>query len=369
MTLLDREYLSDFFRVLFTLLAFLAILLFAKVFLEFFQEAAEGAELHWGLLFYFCRLPRFFVDTAVVLAAASILWNVARRTRTNELLACLAGGISPVRLAVPFFAGAAIVSLVCLGLTEFVLGGADRAAYYIEQRHIKNKPIERITRNRDILLKWGTERVYVIDSYAPASNEMQYPAIVDMWPGTEVPRQVIHAASATLDERSSLWTFHDATIRGFDQQGRIEHFERQAELHGADIEPPITPRLAEFLDGLDNPDQMNLRELVAYIKLLDAQGKRTSEYRLMMHRKVALPLAAAAVALMICAHMLRPKAYGVLLDLGGGLLLIGLYYGVYFLSWKLGQVEFGLTPALSAWLPNILFAVVGVGMFLRGGIR
>ncbi|MDK2971720.1 MAG: lipopolysaccharide export system permease protein [Candidatus Sumerlaeota bacterium] len=365
MTLLDREFIADFFKIFFTLLALIAVVFFASVLLDYFQDAAEGAGIHWALLLYLCRLPAFLVDSAVVLASASILWNVARRSRTNEILAYLAGGISPLRLALPFLGAALIVAGAALSLSEYVVADAERTGEFIEERWIKNKPIERVTRSEDIFQNWGADRFYVIDSYDPAANTMVEPTIVDMWPGRGAPRSFLHARKAELDEDGAGWTFYNATIRELDETGRITGFRQYEELRDSELEEPLSSRVAEFLGQLDDPEKMNIRQLRRYMMLLDAQGKQFSEYELMMHVRLAMPLAVVVVSLLMCAHVLRPRDHGVFFDFGGGLLLIALYYAAFLLVSRLGKADIGVPPALVAWLPNGIFAVLGIGLFFK----
>jgi lipopolysaccharide export system permease protein len=131
------------------------------------------------------------------------------------------------------------------------------------------------------------------------------------------------------------------------------------------LQEPLPAKVAEFLGALDDPDQMNIRQLARYMMLLDAQGKRFAEYELMMHVRIALPLAVLVVALVVCAHVLRPRDHGVFVDFGGGLLLVALYYALFLVMSRLGKAELGFPPVLVAWVPNALFAMIGIGMFVK----
>lgn len=369
MNLLDREFIGEFFKTFGFLLLFLGIVFLVKIYLDFYDEisllGSQGA--WWALIHFAYRLPRFYVESGVVSVAASILWIVTRKARTNEILAWLSGGIGPARLAIPLIVAAIGISAASLALNEFVVTEADSKADYVEKRWLKNKPEEEITQTGNIYQRGAGGRLYLIDRYDPAMDRMHGPTIIDLHEGEHSPAWILHADVAyPVDARDgSEWEFLNATVRRMDREGRVEEFRHYERVTDRDLGTPMEPRLRSFLSNLGDPERMNVAQLLNYIKLLDAQGKPTREYVLILHTKLALPFAVIVIAVLMCAHVLRPRAQGILVGFGGGLAWIALYYAAFVLCQRLGDAGGAVHPGLAIWLPNVGFGVTGLVMLTR----
>jgi len=128
--------------------------------------------------------------------------------------------------------------------------------------------------------------------------------------------------------------------------------------------------LLELETAQTRPKDMTIAELRASIAKLEA-GERVSgasrnpnEYRLQIHRRVALPFAPLLFALVgvpLAARRTRGgRSWGVLLCVG----LVGAYYGVLTFSSYLA-LGGALPPGVALWIPNALCAVAGVWLLVR----
>src|SRR5690606_5045179 len=128
--------------------------------------------------------------------AASILWIVTRKARNNEILAWMAGGISPKRMALPFMAAAVVITCANLALSEFVLAEAEQKAYYVEKRYLIGKSEEEIIQSENIYQRGAEGRLYLIERYDPVTNRMERPTIIQVHDKTQRPAWILHAAEA-----------------------------------------------------------------------------------------------------------------------------------------------------------------------------
>ncbi|MCB2157001.1 LptF/LptG family permease [bacterium] len=377
MNLIDREFISDFFKALATLVFLVAIVVLIDTLLDNYQEILGGTQhgAYWAFMYYVCSLPKKLVESISIATAAAILWVVTTKARHNEILAYLAGGISPQRLAVPLVGGAVLVAVVAIGLNEMVVAPAEREAEVIERVHIKQKDESVITRNKHIYQRGAGSRIYVIDSFDSATDSMVYPIIIDRHKEVNVPERILQADSARLVQepgKPDHWEFQNATLRTMDTRARITSFQEFGLLSDLDLQakdgmPKMEPNLQKFLSKLDDPDMMNFWQLWEYTNLLDSQGKQVSKLRTTMHMKLALPLATVVIALLMCAHVMRPSSRGVFVGFGGGMAWVIGYYLTLILFQSLGEQGWGLPPSLAAWLPNIAFSVIGIVSLIRGG--
>ncbi len=371
MTLLDREFAREFIKTYLALASMLAILFFVNIVLDLFDDifTAGDHKIQWAILHYLYRLPEFIVQTGVICVATSILWVITKKARQNEILAYLAGGISPQRLSIPFLGMAAIICLGTLMTSEFVTLQANRRAIYIEKVYLKEKDPSTLTRNKNIYQRGSQDRFYIIEAFDSTTDTMVEPTIIDVYPETRAPKWILRAESAKRELDASghnTWKFRHASIREMSTDGKISSFLRKDELFDSELSRPLEPKLEKFLSNLDSPSEMTFLELYEYIRLLDLQGKDTSKYTVELHTKITLPLAIVVIALVICAHVMHPRSIGVVFGFGGGLAWMASYYVVFMLCQKLSEAHLGIPPLATTWLPNVAFGGYGIYSLLKG---
>lgn len=369
MTLLDREFVGDFFRALLVLMCLLALVDLVDVLLSFYDAIFGAVDngLYWVMLFYVCRLPGNLVQAVVFAVAAAILWVVARKSRQNEILAWLAGGISPMRLAVPFLGASLFISILTLAVSEYLVGPAQTQAELIDKQRLNPNAMANASAADNLIFQRGAaNRFYLIESYDSAGEIMNHPVIVQMNKAGTSPQWELSADSANLVAKEGYWRFSEAVLRRFDSDGlRVVGFDTYATVTDKEIALPMEADLQHFLGAKRNPQLMSISDLARYVRLVQSQGKVVTQHVVQLHARLALPLAALVVALVVCGHIIHPRSRGVLVGLGGGLGWVLAYYGIFLLFQSLG--EKGLLPAApSVWVANIVFAVVGVGVLMRG---
>lgn len=367
-SLLDRDLAGDFARTLLSLLGLTAILFFADTLVGWL--GGSGGGVHWMLVYYILRLPTFFLDIAAIATAAAILWVAARKARSNELLAWMAGGITPRRIAAPLVVAALLAALATLVAQETFAYKWRREADNIEEVYQKGKDRSVLARSENIYQRLGKGRIVVIDKFDSAEERMDGLTIIDLFSEAQSPKQIIRAERAVREAgfADGTWRFEDASVRTFDKAGAILSFERRESM-----EFELDPQVARFLSNVDDPEMMTAHDLRGYTKLVDAQGKDSTHLRALLHQKLALPVGIAVVALLMCAHSIGPRALsqatgsamGQVAGFGGGLAWIAAYYGAVVLSRKIGDAGTDVSPALVAWLPNVLFGAWGIFAMAR----
>ncbi len=358
-SLLDRDMAGDFFRTLGALMALMAILFLADTLVGSLGEViGNGVGFHWIMLYYLLRLPSFFIEVLVLAAAAAILWVATRKARLNETLAWMAGGLSPFRISRPLIACSVLLAILSIGANELFAQKARRFAERVEESIIEGKDI---TRSENIYQRGSEDRIYIIESFDSAAERMTEPTVIELYPETRSPRKIVRAVSAELDDRvENKWVFLDATVRKFDENGHLKEYFREGRYR---VE--LEPKLSQFLGKLDDPRTMSMLELRAYIKLIDAQGKDTSQLWMQLHERFALLTGIAIIGLLMCAHGISPKTLGAIAGFGGGLAWIAAWYGVTMLSHEIAEADIGLPPVIVAWFPNVLFGVIGATMIWK----
>lgn len=112
------------------------------------------------------------------------------------------------------------------------------------------------------------------------------------------------------------------------------------------------------------PKDMTIRELKEQIEKLNSQSIETAPLLTQLHQKLALAFSSlvfilVASPLAIITHR-REKA----LNLGFAFLIVVLYY-LLLIGFESLSLQGRLPPALSVWMPNIIFSLLGVTLLAK----
>lgn len=368
MPLIDRDLLRAFIQVFTAVLSLLTVAIFVSVLLEYFNYifGAGESRFGWVVLYFVYTLPSDLLITLPMTASVSVLWVLATKARSNELLACFASGVSPRRLSAPFLWVAFAISVVGLAITEFVAAPAMAQAHRIEKIRIKGRDDTVVSRRDNILQKGRGDRFYAADFYDDREGVMSGVMILDHFPGTAKPKWKLDAESAkiTEDHAGESWNFENARVREYDESGNIVKFTTHDTLLGSELETPVDPHLDRMLSKRTDPDRMGILELRQYLALLRDQGTKHTELAMQWHLKLAMPIATMILILLMCSHSIRPSAKGVVVSFGGGLAwMVGFSVAQIALR-KLGDAEV-LPVMVAAWLPHVLFGAIGFYMLKK----
>ena len=110
-------------------------------------------------------------------------------------------------------------------------------------------------------------------------------------------------------------------------------------------------------------DEMNFVELKRHIKRMRNSGYDTTSLRVSLYEKLAFPAAPIVMLLLGIPFAFRAGRRGSLYGVGIALFLVVLYWASFAVSSALGQ-EGILPPALAAFSPDLLFALLGAYFFL-----
>ena len=370
MLLVDREFLGDFVKAFAGLILLIALLFFVDTLIDYFQRMASLGEqgLLLGFTYYITSLPENMVEAFPVASSAAILWVVLQKARTNEILAYLSGGLSPRRLALPLVAGSVLVGILGVLVAEFVVPRTAGIAWRAD-RLLRGATEQSITQSRNVYQAGAEGRFYMMDAFDYATDVMDNPKIIDVDASTGAPTWMIRAATASLLERRPgelrQWLFTNAVLQRWDSSGELVEHRLAPELWEEDMDRPMEDSLVDFLNMLRREQRMGLLEMSRYIELLESQGKETGVLKAQMHVRLSLPLGAIAIALVLCAHVIRPTSQGVFWGFGGGLAFVVCFYFLFFALKGATEISSQLGPGIGAWATNVLYALLGAVLLWR----
>lgn len=365
---LDRDLVRTFLFVFLGLMVFVQVGIFISFLLNMYSDvfAGEGNKVGWLLLYFILSMPRQIAITIPVVCSIGILWVYTTKARHNEILAYMVAGISPYRLAAPLLIVAGILSVGAYSITELLANDGDAAAERVKRVQIEGRSLDTITRERNVFQKGQQDRFYNIHGFQPMQGKMEMPVIFEMDEEWKHPKWRLEADSAELQE-TDRWVFTNAVYRQFNEKGEVTEFRRAARAVDVDILPvPLEGELTRYLKQRIRPSQMNFMELRDYIQLERLRNRPTYVYQTHMHFNIGIALGCFVMACLMIGHILRPSASTALIGFGGGLVLIGSYYGILLFA-RQAAMTGAIDPALGAYGTNLIFMLLAA--FLLGRKR
>ena len=304
-------------------------------------------------LSYLYWLPdsMFMILPAAVLFAT--VFSIGALTRHSEITAAKASGISFHRFITPIFAGAVIATILGLILGELAPITNKR------RMDILQGTLSTITSDRyNFAYAADRGRVYKIGALHLAVPSIEGIVIERKGKGPDYPSYVISSNNASyrpgkgwLLQKGAMHLLTDS------MQNLTFSFDSLVDRHFT--EPPTQLTLTEKA-----PTDMGFRELGRFITSMERSGADVNELRVERMLKIAIPVTCIVILLFGAPLATSTQRGGAAFGIGLSLATTVIFLMLIQLTKGIGGK--GMIPAdLAAWLPSIIFGVVGVILFAR----
>ena len=124
-------------------------------------------------------------------------------------------------------------------------------------------------------------------------------------------------------------------------------------------------QLDDFTQIQKPVDSMSFLELRAYVQKLQESGHQVGKYIVGLYAKLSFPLIHVIMAVVaIPFALLAPRSGGRAMGIAVAIMISVGYWVVNAMAISFAKADL-LPPLLAAWTANIVFAGLGVGLFLR----
>lgn len=359
MKILTRYIVLEFLQpFLLAVMGFSVIILVIQVFndIHLILEFKPGL---WVTFKYFLFQVPGFLSQAIPLAVLfGVLFSLSRLSKNSELIAMRAGGVSIFLVAVPlFFTGLAVSALSVL-FNEAVVPASNHLTHRTKYLEILKQPEPSANKFRQNISIIGSEnQIYHIGSFDGSTNAMTDVLILQFDNDTHLKSRI---DAKTVKYEDGRWVFYDGYLRAFD--------DTDAEISAQPFDRmpiPLAEKPEDFLKEQKEPQEMNLAELYAYVHQLKRNGSDCHKELVELNRKIAMPFGCVILAILGIPWGWSMKKYsGVVVSFGVCLLVAFFYLGGLQIGQALGNSGV-LSPFLSMWLMNMIFAVVGPVLLIR----
>jgi lipopolysaccharide export system permease protein len=295
---------------------------------------------------------------AACLLASVVTFSILNKH--HETVAMRAHGISPLRLTRPLFLVGGIVCLMLIMAQEYVLPYTNQACNRIWRtriQRVKTDPRLGLFKKGQIWYR-SAQRIWSAQTSVPLEQRLLGVTIYTL-DAQGVIRERYDAAEARHDEQG--WILLQGIRRTFNAAGMFAGLpETFTEYRVAFPERP------EEISALrKEPEEMSLRETLAYAHALRRQGLADPRYLVEFHGKLAyavLCIIMAGFGMPLALHMNRNGGLTLALSLT---LFCGFTYVVLH-NFLLALGHNGrLPPAVAAWAANGLFGCGSVYLAVR----
>lgn len=347
MRILDKYIINEFLGpFLFGVAAFTAIFLGADTLLKIADYVTTyGASATSAVKLFILAIPRIIVYTFPMAVLLGSLMCFSRLSSSSELIVMRTSGQSFVRLAMPVFVLAFLISMGAVAFNEYVVPWTNNTYQRVVAVEIKRNMNPGVTNHvvlRDVQDGKINHLLYA-RRYDPSKKELQNVTIQEF-----ENEQVVRVENApTAIWRNGGWYMQDGVIYDLSTDGveRMLHFKEQV------IPYAQTPN--EIQQKQKDLDEMTIRELREQRLAYRAAHEDTSEIDMAVQQRFSLPMASFIFALMGAPLGVQKPRSSSSIGFGLSVIIIFIYYAVMTFTGSMGRGHV-LPPELAVWVPNFI---------------
>jgi lipopolysaccharide export system permease protein len=356
MKVIDRHLVRELVK--FALIAVgsvVVIYLLIDLFEELSYFTARKTGLGIVLLYYFYSLPSAISLLYPVSMVLAVFMVYGQMTRNRELHALESAGVSILRLFVPAIGFGLASVVIYLAANELVTIPFNARLTDLRRQKIERRQSSQVQKRTNLYFVGEQGRVFYIRELS-SDGVMKNFSVSELGPDRRVKRR-FDVGEAVWRDRA--WYGRNVDVRTFDGLGN-EALEHDDSLKLDMIqETPI-----DFASTSRPVEETSTRALRSFIGRMKRAGENVAREEVEYYYRFSYSLIGLVVVLLGLPLAVRLRRGGVMFGLGLGLLLSFLYWGAIQTSRAFGTSHV-ISPALAAWLPNIVFGTVALVLVLN----
>lgn len=356
-----REYATNFALILASFSALSIIFTFFEIIGDIFRNRTPLFTVGDYLL---NLIPFMLYNITPLCALVAVLVTFGALSRSSEITAMKATGVSLYRIITPVLIVTLLISAGLFAFDEVYLPTANRRQEALLSV-IKNKPAQTFLRPDRKWISGQTtasgepSRIFYYQFFDADRNVFANLSVFEFQPNTFVLQRRIFAASARWDSRVNRWVFDDGWQRTFAGETVASYQPFTVATF-----PEIREQPGYFKKENIPSQEMSYSELSRYISDLKQSGFDTTRLSVQLNRKIAYPLITLVMAILAIPFSLSMGKRGSLTGIATAIGLAIAYWVVAGLFEAMGNVN-TLPPILAAWSPDLLFGIAGSYLMLR----
>ncbi|MBQ8455256.1 MAG: LptF/LptG family permease [Bacteroidaceae bacterium] len=307
--------------------------------------------------YYLNFIPYYANLFSALFVFISVIFFTTKLADRSEIIAMISAGISRARLMVPYMISAAIIAAMTFYLGSEVIPRSSVKRLAFENNY--KKRVKNPTYAEKVQLQVDTGVIAYMEHFDGVSKTGIHFSLDKF----ENKKLVSHlsANTAVYDTLSDVryqWHLRDVTIR--ELRGMKEKITNYNQ-----IDSIIRMEPRDFLFIRNQQETMTNAELKDYIEKQRNRGSgNLSIFEVEYHKRFASPFAAFILSTIGMSLSARKRKGGMGFSLGIGIALSATYILLQGISATF-STNAGMHPALAAWMPNILFALIAIYLYRK----
>jgi len=340
-----RKFLGTFFFAIALIILIVIVFDLSEKIDDFIENRAPLYDIIF--VYYLNFIPYFVNLFSPLFTFIAVIFFTSRLALNSEIIAMLSSGISFKRLLVPYVISAVFLAMLSIYLSNILIPLANENRLDFENTYVRSPSR---FRERNIHMQINPGVFVYMESFNERTNKGQRFTLEKIDDGKLYYK--LSASSVVWDTISEHWRIQNYYIREMDGFNEQLSFGRRK-----DTVLGFTPD--NFMQSLREIETLNFRELQAQIDLEKMKGSENIKFFLVeKHRRIAFPFATLVLTIIGVSLSCRKVRGGVGLHLGAGIALSFAF--ILFMQISSTFATNGnLAPSIAAWIPNIIFGILG----------
>jgi lipopolysaccharide export system permease protein len=357
--LLDDYILRDFILYFSMILGSFLMLLLVFTLFELIGDILRNQISPIIVAEYLLNVSPYFIYNVTPLSMLlAVLVTFGLMTRSNEITAIKATGISIYRIIVPVLVASAILAGGLFVFDQLYLPVTNKRQDEL-RNIIKGKPPQTYQIPDRKWIKGQQNTIYFYKFFDADRNEFGDLTVFKYDVANFGLVQRIYANRAHWSPSLQKWVCEQGWERDFRGPAIKDYGQYDASTFATLNEPP-----AYFKKEVKQFTEMNYEELKRYIHDLQQRGFDVVRLRVQLEKKFAYPLITLVMAVLAVPFALSAGRRGAVAGIAIAVTIAVVYWTISGLSESMGNVS-QLPPGLAAWAPDMFFGLIGGYLILR----
>ena len=301
---------------------------------------------------YWMPQSLFMAMPAAVLFAT--VFSIVTFTRHSEITAAKASGVSFYRIIAPIMVGAFLAACLDLVVAEVVPITDARRSDLLQESKVGTG-----TQRYNFVYAGEFGRVYKAQMLDATAGTLDRVQIERKGNGPDYPTVLISSQGATYAPKTKRWTLREGAMHV------IRDTTTDVTVAFASMtDRRMTEHPLDLMAKPRNPQEMRFAELSRFIQALERSGGDANLLRVERALKIAIPVTCLVIALFGAPLATSTQRGGTAYGIGISLATTIIFLLMIQLTKAIGGKAL-INPDAAAWLPNMLFAVMGLVLMLR----
>ena len=304
--------------------------------------------------YYLLSIPYYINLFIHLFAFIAVVFFTSKMAARTEIVAILSSGVSFWRFLYPYFWAALTIAVMSLYFGNFLIPKTNEI-----RRKFKDEYMERLSSSagRNVHVQMDKNEFAYVETYN-ISKQYGYKFSWEKYEGNELKYKVISDVIYHDSASDNSWKIDPYAIR-------IIEGEEEQLIQGRNLDTILNLYHKDLYKMKEDFEEMNFFELRSQIQSMKEKGSEgVKEYEVEMQRRMAAPAAIIILTLIGASLSSRKVRGGIGMHLGIGI-TIAFAYILFMQISKSYAISGDLSPFMAVWIPNFIFAALGVYLLAK----